>query len=309
MAKGYELHGIVNGEPSPSYANLTDIQDQLSLSGTDLLNPAVVREMIAEVQPDEVYNLAAPSVVGASWDNPPATIKFMAESAVNLLDAIACEAPRARFFQATSSEIFRGTDQAPQNELTPPQPTSPYGVGKLTGHTLVRVYRERHGIHASSGVLYNHESPRRPVDFVPSKIVNAAVEIQLGLRDELRLGDLTAARDWGYAVDYTLAMWMMLQQHDPADYIIATGETHTVGDIVNTAFGLLDLDPDLYVRTDPRFVRQGDDTVLVGDPTRINEDVGWRSQTGFDELIKIMVDGCADRYGAGQRPIQLHDDR
>lgn len=290
MGKGYDVHGIVNGEPSYPYDNLAAVHDSLTLSSTDLTDATAVRALIADLQPNEVYNLAAPSVVGASWDDPPATMRFMTLSVVNLLDAIAREAPGTRFFQATSSEIFRGTDVVPQNELTPPRPISPYGVAKLTGHTLVGSYRVRHGLHASSGILYNHESPRRPIDFVPSKIVDAAVQIKLGNRDELLLGDLRARRDWGYAADYVRAMWMMLQQDEPADYVIATGETHSVDELVSIAFGLLGLDPQAYVRTDPSLLRQSDEAQLVGDPSLIQRKVGWHAETSFEELIKLMIE-------------------
>ncbi|MDO8632317.1 MAG: GDP-mannose 4,6-dehydratase, partial [Phycisphaerales bacterium] len=269
MRKGYEVSGLVEGDPNTARANLAAIRDRLDVRSLDLTDSRIVRELIADLQPHEIYNLAAPSVVGASWNDPPATIAMMTGSVTCLLDAIAHERPAARFFQASSSEIFRGTDLTPQNEATPPRPTSPYGVGKLAGHALVHAYRERHGLHASSGILYNHESPRRPVDFVPSKIVNAAVQIKLGNQSELTLGDLAARRDWGFAGDFVDAMWRMLQSDEPRDYVIARGETHSVDQLVNAAFAVLDLDPARYVRTDPRFMRAGDEAQLVGDPALI----------------------------------------
>lgn len=308
LEKGYELFGVVKDDPTDSHENLEAVRDRVSLVSTDLCDASAVRALFADVSPTEVYNLAAPSVVGASWDDPPRTLSFMTESAVNLLEAILREAPGARFFHAASSEIFRGTDTSPQNELTTPRPTSPYGVGKLAGHALVDAYRRRHGVHASSGILYNHESPRRPRDFVPSKIVNAAAEIKLGLRDELALGDLSAKRDWGYAVDYTHAMWQMLQADEPDDYVIATGVTHTVGDIVETAFGLLGLEPERYVTVDPRFLRAGDETILVGDPSRIERALGWKATTGFAELIEIMVTASLAAHDAAPVALDAQSD-
>lgn len=278
-------------EPGNSRANLASIEDQISVHATDLTDVVATHELIARLKPDEIYNLAAPSVVGASWNDPPATMSFMTGSVINLLEAIVAERPSARFFQATSSEIFRGTDASPQSETTPAHPTSPYGVGKLAGHALVHAYREHHGVHASSGILYNHESPRRPVDFVPSKIVNAAVQISLGNQDELVLGDQSARRDWGFAGDYVQAMWQMLQQDTPDDYVIATGKTHSVEDLVRRAFELVGVEVEGHVRTDPSFIRQGDEAQLVGDPAKIAAAIGWRAGTSFDELVKIMVDG------------------
>jgi GDPmannose 4,6-dehydratase len=256
--------------------------------------------LVARIGPDEIYNLAAPSVVGASWGNPPATVGLMVGSVVNLLDALVTESPQTRYFQASSSEIFRGTGSSPQNEQTPPHPTSPYGVAKLAGHSLVAAYREHHGLHANSGILYNHESPRRPTDFVPAKIVNGAVQIKLGNQNELALGDLTAKRDWGFAGDFVDAMWQMLQQDAPGDYVIATGVQHTVKDLVDAAFSLVDLDPDEYVRSDPSFVRVGDEADLVGDPALIAEKVGWSASTSFDELVRIMVDGFTAKAESGK---------
>ncbi|MBK5230384.1 MAG: GDP-mannose 4,6-dehydratase [Thermoleophilia bacterium] len=291
VAKGYEVHGIVKDDSAEQHRSLSAVADRLTLHATDLTDCAAVRELIAAVAPSEIYNLAAPSVVGASWNDPPATMSFMTGSVINLLEAIVAETPSTRFFQATSSEIFRGTDQSPQLENTPPHPTSPYGVGKLAGHALVHAYREHHGVHASSGILYNHESPRRPVDFVPGKIVNAAVQISLGNQDELVLGDQSARRDWGFAGDYVQAMWQMLQQDTPDDYVIATGKTHSVEDLVRRAFELVGVEVEGHVRTDPSLIRQGDEAQLVGDPAKIAAAIGWRAGTSFDELVKIMVDG------------------
>jgi GDPmannose 4,6-dehydratase len=288
VGKGYDVHGIVKSDGPRD--RLAAVQDRIAIHRIDLTDPAAVRELLASILPDEVYNLAAPSVVGASWNDPHGTVEFMTGSVTSLLEAIVAEKPATRFFQASSSEIFRGTGVSPQSEMTAATPTSPYGVGKVAGHTLVNAYRERYGVHASSGILYNHESPRRPVDFVPGKIVNAAVQIKLGNQDELVLGDQTARRDWGFAGDYVDAMWQMLQHDDPDDYVIATGKIHSVADLVNRAFDLAGIDPEGHVRTDPQFVRVGDEAQLVGDPSKIAEVIGWRASTSFDDLVKIMFD-------------------
>ena len=295
LAKGYEVHGV--GKPGSESSKATD--ERVELHAVDLTEPVAVRELLAQTQPDEIYNFAAPSVVGASWNDPPATLRFLTGSVVALLDAIVAERPGARFFQASSSELFRGAGVTPQNELTPPRPTSPYGVGKLAGHALVHAYRKKHGVHASSGILYNHESPRRPVDFVPSKIVHAAVQIKLGNQRELVLGDRSARRDWGYAGDYVKAMWLMLQQNEPDDFVIATGRTHSVDDLVQAAFSLAGVDVETHVKTDPRLVRSDDEAQLVGDPSKIAERLGWSAETSFNELVRIMYEGALDAALAG----------
>ncbi|MBI4896778.1 MAG: GDP-mannose 4,6-dehydratase [Actinobacteria bacterium] len=289
LGKGYHVEGVVEGDPDRERPVLTAIRDKLTLHVTDLTDRARVHELISLTRPDEIYNLAAPSFVPASWDDPISTINFMAGSVICMLETIHEHSPHTRFFQASSSEIFRDAHASPQNELTTAKPASPYGVGKLAGHGLVHSYRERYGIHASSGILYNHESPRRPVDFVTRKIVNAAVSISLGELDELALGDLSARRDWGYAPDYVEAMWLMLQQDQPDDFVVATGVLHTVGELVDAAFGLLGLDVAKYVRVDPAFVRQGDEALLVGDPSKAAERLGWRASTTFERLVEIMV--------------------
>lgn len=296
--QGYRVAGVVLGPTTADRPNLHGVKDEISLFNTDLTNARAVEDLIEEVMPSEVYNLAAPSVVPASWDDPIATINFMAGSVVCLLDAILKHSPETRFVHASSSEIFRGTDSSPQNELTTPCPTSPYGVGKLAGNGLVNSYRGRHGVHASSAILYNHESPRRPVDFVPSKIVHGAAAIKAGNADELALGSLDAQRDWGFAGDYVEAMWRIAGHEAPGDYVIATGVKHSVEDLVNKAFAQLDLDPEKYVRTDPRFTRTGDEADLVGDPTHIAETIGWSASTSFDDLVAMMVESAlADATG------------
>lgn len=288
-AKGYELFGVVENDPNTPRANLSDLVGQIELCAIDLTDRAAVDELVARTQPHEIYNLAAPSFVPASWDDPTATLDFMSGSAVRLLDAIVRLTPKTRFFQASSSEIFRGTDTSPQNEETTPRPTSPYGVGKLAGHGLVNSFRTRHRIFACSGILYNHESPRRPVEFVPRKIVNGAVAIANGRQEKLVLGDLSAQRDWGYAPDYVEAMWLMLQADVPSDYVIASGELHTVSELVDTAFAAVGLNAKRYVESDPRFLREGDEALLAGDPSKIANELGWRAETPFEEMVKLMV--------------------
>lgn len=288
--KGYTVFGVVESDPTKPRQNLAAVQDRIDLCAIDLTDREAVDALVERARPDEVYNLAAPSFVPASWDDPTATLDFMSGSTVRLLDAIVRLTPHTRYFQASSSEIFRGTDESPQNEWTTPRPTSPYGVGKLAGHGLVNSFRVRHGAFACSGILYNHESPRRPLEFVPRKIVNGAVRIARGELDKLVLGDQSARRDWGYAPDYVQGMWQMLQADAPGDYVVATGKLHSVADLVEAAFGAVNLDPGDYVVSDPRFMRSGDEALLVGDPTHAAEAIGWRAKTSFEEMIRAMVD-------------------
>lgn len=289
LEKGYAVTGVVERDPLIERPNLKAVADQVELVAIDLTERTATDALIDSTQPHEIYNLAAPSFVPASWDDPAATLEFMSGSAVRLLDAIERLTPETRYFQASSSEIFRGTEVSPQNEETTPRPTSPYGVGKLAGHGLVNSFRLRHGLFACSGILYNHESPRRPVDFVTRKIVNGAVLIENGKLDSLQLGDLSARRDWGYAPDYVRAMWMMLQAPEPDDYVIATGKLHSVEDFVRAAFAEVGIDPDDHVVSDPSLLRTGDDAVLLGDPAKAESQLGWRAETSFEEMLGLMV--------------------
>lgn len=290
LDQGYEVFGVVESDPSAPRENLALIADQIDLCAIDLTDRTAVDALIDRTRPHEIYNLAAPSFVPASWDDPTSTLDFMSGSVVRLLDAIVRLTPETRFFQASSSEIFRGADESPQNERTRPCPTSPYGVGKLAGHGLVNSFRVRHGIFATSGILYNHESPRRPVEFVPRKIVNGAVSISRGMSDKLVLGDLSARRDWGYAPDYVRAMWQILAADAPSDYVVATGHLHSVRDLVDAAFAAVDLDPDEHVISDPALMRTGDEALLLGDPSKIQSDLGWSASTPFKEMIGLMVE-------------------
>jgi GDPmannose 4,6-dehydratase len=290
LAKGYSVTGVTMRDPSSPHQNLAAIRDQIDLVRVDLNDPQAVTKLIGDLQPHEIYNLAAPSVVPASWNDPIATLNFMCGNVVCLLDAIVKTAPHARMFQASSSEIFRDAEVSPQDEETAPRPTSPYGVGKVAGHDLARSFRARHDVHVSAGILYNHESPRRPVDFVTSKIVKSAVEIKLGHQEMLTLGDTSAKRDWGYAPDYVEAMWLMLQKETPEDFVIATGVAHTVQDLVVTCFDALDIDVESHLQSDPSLVRKGDEALLLGDPSKIKEMLGWEAKTSFAELLQIMID-------------------
>lgn len=289
LARGYTVSGVVERDPLIERPNLAQVEDQLDIRAIDLTDRDAVDALITSCAPQEIYNLAAPSFVPASWDDPTATLDFMSGSAVRLLDAIVRLTPNTRYFQASSSEIFRGTNESPQNEQTTPRPISPYGVGKLAGHGLVNSFRVQHGVFACSGILFNHESPRRPVDFVTRKIVNGAVRIKRGELDKLHLGDLSAKRDWGYAPDYVEAMWKMLQVDEPDDYVLATGQLHTVEDLVEAAFSEVGLDSKDHVVTDPDFLRKGDEALLLGDPTHAKEKLGWEASTSFEEMIAIMA--------------------
>jgi GDPmannose 4,6-dehydratase len=289
LEQGYVVSGVVDRDPTIERPNLAAVRDEIDLHAIDLTDRAAVDALVESTAPHEIYNLAAPSFVPASWNDPTATLDFMSGSAVRLLDAIVRLTPDTRFFQASSSEIFRGTDQSPQNEETTPRPTSPYGVGKLAGHGLVNSFRVQHGVFATSGILYNHESPRRPVDFVTRKIVNGAVKIKRGETDELHLGDLSARRDWGYAPDYVRAMWLTLQADEPDDFVISTGKLHSVEEFVNATFARIGLDPADHVVTDPTFLRKGDEALLLGDPSHAADKLGWTATTTLDEMISAMV--------------------
>jgi GDPmannose 4,6-dehydratase len=290
LGKGYAVSGIVKDATPGRYDNLASCEESLDLRVVELTDAGAVSKLISELRPTEIYNLAAPSVVYASWDRPIETVSFMAGSVTSLLDAIVANSPETRFFQASSSEMFRGAEQSPQTEQTPPRPTSPYGVGKVAGHNLVYAYRGHHGVHASSGILYNHESPRRPTDFVTRKVVATAVAIKRGETSELVLGDISTRRDWGYAVDYVEAMWQMLQQPAGDDYVLASGRTYAVEDLVNTTFSLLDLNAEEFIRFDPALMRRGDEALLAGDPSKAAEQLGWRASTDLSGLLELMIE-------------------
>jgi GDPmannose 4,6-dehydratase len=296
LAEGYEVVGVVRRAPSEPFPNLAGVRDRVELLRADLLDQLSLVRVLESCRPREVYNLAAVSFVPASWEQPVLTAEFTAVGATSLLEAIRLVDPTIRFYQASSSEIFGDPPEAPQTERTPIMPVTPYGVAKAYAHFITRSYRRRYGVHASSGILYNHESPRRPLDFLPRKVAHAAASIRLGLQDEVWLGDLDARRDWGFAGDYVRAMWMMLQQEQADDYVIATGESHTVRELVTAAFDRVDLDWRDHVRLDPALQRGTAELHnLVGDASNARERLGWRPSVTFTELVDLLVDADLER--------------
>jgi GDPmannose 4,6-dehydratase len=269
---------------------IAHLEGKVELIYADLLDENSLIHALRVAEPDEVYNLAAQSFVPASWSQPVLTGEFTALGVTRLLDAIRVVNPRIRFYQASSSEMFGEAREVPQNEHTPFHPRSPYGVAKVYGHWITVNYRESYGMFACSGILFNHESPRRGLEFVTRKVTHAVARIKYGLQKELRLGNLEARRDWGYAKDYVEAMWLMLQQDEPDDYVIATGETHSVRELCELAFGYVDLDYRDYVVVDPSLFRPADVTLLVGDASKARRRLGWAPKVRFEELIKMMVD-------------------
>jgi GDPmannose 4,6-dehydratase len=299
LGKGYEVFGIVRGSPTAHYANLDAVRDDLTLVQGDLLDQMTLLEAINRAEPDELYNLAATSFVPASWHQPVMTAQFTAVGVTAMVEAIRITNPQLRLYQASSSEIFGATTESPQSERTPFRPHNPYGVAKLYGHLMLAAYRERYGMHLSSGIAYNHESPRRPPEFVTRKVTRAAAAIKLGLQDELRVGDLSATRDWGYAPDFVEAMWLMLQQDEGDDYVIATGQSRSVGELIETAFAHVGLTPGDHVVFDPEFVRPHDPVPLVGDPSKAHAKLGWAPRTPFADMIGAMVEADLALLSAG----------
>jgi GDPmannose 4,6-dehydratase len=297
LDKGYEVWGMVRRSSTESYERIEHIRERLHFVQADLLDPHSLVTAIAQSKPDEVYNLAAQSFVPTSWHQPVLTAEFTAVGVTRLLEAIRQLNPTIRFYQASSSEMFGQVRETPQTELTPFHPRSPYGVAKAYGHYITVNYRESYGMHASSGILFNHESPRRGLEFVTRKVSHGAARIKLGLTDHLSLGNLDAKRDWGFAGDYIQAMWMMLQQDEPDDYVVATGETHTVERLVEVAFEHVGLDWHDYVRTDPAFIRPAEVDLLVGDPSKAGERLGWSPTVDFEGLVRMMVDADLERLG------------
>lgn len=296
LERGYEVFGVVRRPVSEGYPNLEDVRDRLELVQADLLDQLSLVDALKEAEPTEIYNLAAPSFVPNSWRQPMLTAQFAAVGAAALLEAMRLIVPEARFYQATSSEIFGEPVESPQSEATPLAPVTPYGVAKAYAHFLIRSYRVRYGLHASSGILYNHESPRRPPEFLPRKVSEAAARISLGLATEVRLGSLGARRDWGYAGDYVRAMWLMLQQDQPDDYVIATGVSHSVAELAEVAFRRVGLDWSAHVRTDPALVRGPAELHnLVGDSTKARERLGWEPTLDFEDLVHMLVDADLER--------------
>jgi GDPmannose 4,6-dehydratase len=290
LEKGYEVHGMVRRSSTESFERIRHLTGRVALHQADLLDQTSLLHLLREVRPREVYNLAAQSFVPTSWLQPSLTGEFTALGVTRLLDAIRMVDAEVRFYQASSSEMFGKVRETPQNEATPFYPRSPYGVAKVYGHHLTVNYRESFGLFAVSGILFNHESPRRGREFVTRKISEAVARIKLGLEDELRLGNLEARRDWGYAPEYVEAMWRMLQRPEPADYVVGTGEHHSPAEFVDVAFAHVGLDPADFVRTDPALLRPAEVDTLLADPTKAREELGWRARTPFAELVRIMVE-------------------
>jgi GDPmannose 4,6-dehydratase len=306
LAKGYEVFGVVRRASTENVERIAHLTDRVTLVQADLLDQGSLVGALEESRPTEVYNLAAQSFVPASWNQPVLTAEFTAVGVTRLLEAIRKVDPGIRFYQASSSEMFGKVREVPQNEQTPFYPRSPYGVAKVYGHFITVNYRESYGLFAVSGILFNHESARRGLEFVTRKVTDGVARIKLGLADSLTLGNLDAKRDWGFAGDYVEAMWLMLQQEQAEDFVIATGVEHSVQDCVDVAFAHAGLDPDEYVRVDPRFLRPAEVDHLVGDASKAKEQLGWEPRTSFRELVEMMVDADLERLAepapTGARP-------
>ena len=290
LDKGYEVLGLHRRSSTVTFERITHLTDKITLVPADLLDEASMIRVLRDHRPTEVYNLAAQSFVQTSFAQPLLTGEVTALGVTRLLDAILLVDPSIRFYQASSSEMFGKVVHVPQTEQTPFHPRSPYGVAKVYGHWITVNYRESYGLHASSGILFNHESPRRGLEFVTRKVTFSAAAIKLGLQKKVSLGNLDAQRDWGYAADYVRAMWLMLQQDEPADYVVATGETHPVRELCQIAFDQVGLDWEKHVEIDPQFFRPAEVDLLIGDPTKAREQLGWKPEVGFEELVRMMVD-------------------
>ena len=298
LEKGYEVFGMVRRSSTESFERISHLVDRVTLVQADLLDQPSLVGAIEEARPVEIYNLAAQSFVPTSWKQPVLTAEFTAVGVTRMLEAMRRVDPSIRFYQASSSEMFGKVREIPQNETTPFYPRSPYGVAKVYGHFITVNYRESYGLFAVSGILFNHEGPRRGLEFVTRKISDGVARIKLGLADELRLGNLDAKRDWGYVGDYVEAMWLMLQAEEPGDYVIATGEEHSVREFVEIAFEHAGLDVEKHVVVDPEFLRPAEVDHLVGDATRAREKLGWEPRVSFRELAEMMVDADLERLTA-----------
>ena len=289
LEKGYEVFGMVRRSSMEKFDRIGHIKDRLHIRQADLLDQYSIIRLIEEAKPDEVYNLAAMSFVPTSWNQPVLTAEFTAIGVTRVLEAIRVVNPKIKFYQASSSEMFGKVKEIPQKETTPFHPRSPYGVAKVYGHYITVNYRESYDIFGVSGILFNHESPRRGIEFVTRKVTYNAAKIKLGLSKELRMGNLDSKRDWGFAGDYVKAMWMMLQQEKADDYLVATGETHSVKELVEVAFSCLDMDYRDFVKIDKSFKRPADVDLLIGDYSKAKEKLGWKPEVNFEDLIKMMV--------------------
>ncbi len=299
LERGYRVVGMVRRTSTLNFHRIAHIQDRIELVPGDLGDQVSLIHILEEYQPEEVYNLAAQSFVQTSWNQPVFTGDVTALGVTRVLDAIRIVNPSIRFYQASSSEMFGKVVEVPQRETTPFYPRSPYGVAKVYGHWITVNYRESYNLHATSGILFNHESPRRGLEFVTRKITHQAARIKLGLAQELRLGNLDARRDWGFAGDYVRAMWLMMQKDTPSDYVIATGETHSVEEFLNISFGHLDMDWREYVVQDERYMRPAEVDLLVGDPGKAGRELGWEPTVSYVELAKMMVDADMELLKTG----------
>ncbi|HYV50167.1 MAG TPA: GDP-mannose 4,6-dehydratase [Myxococcaceae bacterium] len=301
LEKGYEVHGMVRRSSEEKFERIAHLRERIQLHQGDLLDQFSLAALLSQVQPDEVYNLAAQSFVPTSWNQPVLTGEFTALGATKVLEAIRHTRPQARFYQASSSEMFGKVRETPQSELTPFYPRSPYGVAKVYGHFITVNYRESFGLYAVSGILFNHESPRRGLEFVTRKVTYAAARIKLGMQERLAMGNLDAQRDWGFAGDYVDAMWRMLQQEEPDDYVVATGETHTVRELCEIAFARVGLDWQKHVFVDQKFVRPAEVDLLVGNPAKAKRKLGWEPKVRFKQLVEMMVDADVERLRSGAK--------
>ena len=290
LQKGYDVYGLVRRTSTVRYDRIHHIVDDITLIPGDMSDQTSLTRALQEIQPTEVYNLAAQSFVLTSWNQPVLTGDVTGLGVTRLLDAIRTVNPEIRFYQASSSEMFGKVREVPQKETTPFYPRSPYGVAKVYGHWITVNYRESYNLHATSGILFNHESPRRGLEFVTRKVTHTAAKIKLGLANELRMGNFDSQRDWGYAGDYVQAMWLMLQQDEPSDYVVATGITHSVRKLLETAFNTVDLDWENYTVQDERFMRPAEVDMLVGDATKAETVLGWEAHVTFEQLIQMMVE-------------------
>lgn len=303
LEKGYEVFGVIRRSSVDTSDRIAHVMNRITFLQADLLDQSSLISALRQANPHEVYNLAAQSFVPTSWMQPVLTAEFTALGVTRLLEAIRTVDPSIRFYQASSSEMFGNPPETPQRESTPFRPRSPYGVAKVYGHYITVNYRESYGLFACSGILFNHESPRRGLEFVTRKVAQGVARIKLGLSRELRLGNLEAKRDWGFAADYVEAMWLMLQQDKPEDYVIATGETHSVREFLEVAFGHVGLDYRNHVEIDPRYYRPAEVELLIGDASKAKKNLGWEPKTKFEDLAKLMVDADVEllrRHREGQ---------
>ncbi|NLG34661.1 MAG: GDP-mannose 4,6-dehydratase [Lentisphaerae bacterium] len=295
LSQGYQVTGMVRRASTETFERIAHFKNRIDLRQADLLDQFSLVKLLDDVQPDEIYNLAAMSFVPTSWTQPVLTGEFTALGVTKILEAMRMVCPKARFYQASSSEMFGKVLETPQTEKTPFYPRSPYGVAKVYGHFITVNYRESYNLFALSGILFNHESPRRGKEFVTRKITDAVARIKLGTQKELRMGNLDAKRDWGFAGDYVRAMWMMLQQDAADDYVVATGETHSVREFLQIAFSHVGLNFEDYVVIDPEFIRPAEVELLLGNPAKANEKLGWKPEVSFEQLVTRMVDADMDR--------------